>query len=140
MNNDILYSIPITALKGTSEFRKVDVVKIKGKEALSPDEVRYVMSNIIGMRVVMYILDRIGLLHHPIITKSKVYIKDTAHRQDFLDSVLGGLNTMKFKKGRIPTRKKDKMLNDFKKLIGYQVAKNHREGSAARRLKRILRY
>nr|QIQ08571.1 hypothetical protein [Dikerogammarus haemobaphes virus 1] len=137
--NDILYSIPIQDLKGTAEFKEADVVKIKGKESLSSEEIRYVMSTIVAMRVAMYILDRLGLLHHPIITKSNVYIKDTAHREEFLDSVLRGLRTLKFKKNRIPLRKKDRMLSDFKKLMMYQVSKNNRS-SLSKQLKRLMDY
>nr|QIQ08649.1 hypothetical protein [Panulirus argus virus 1] len=126
MNLDILKSVDINDLKKTEEYKDVDAIKLTEKQSFTDEEVKHVLFTVVMMRIAMIILDKLGLLHNPIMEQAKSYIKPGANKHEFFREVIKGVNQLRRKQRSIPLAKRKMVLDEITKFVAYQGLKNKR--------------
>lgn len=120
----MLKDINMIKLKETPEYKDVEAIKFSDKTTFTDEEVKHVIFTVIMMRIAMLILDKLGLLHNPILDQAKSYIKPGVATDEFFNEIMKGIYTLKNKQRSIPLAKRKLVLDEISKLITYQNRKH----------------
>nr|QIQ08536.1 hypothetical protein [Carcinus maenas virus 1] len=127
MDADIFRHVDIRDLKKTQEYKDVEAIKFTEKKNFTEEEVKHVMYTAIMMKIAMVILDKIGLLHNPIMEQAKPYIKPDANKHEFFLEIIKAIEAMQRKSNSIPLARRKYMLDEITKLIAYQNMKHKKK-------------